>query len=95
MNEHERRKAAEDLVDAVKNNKNNAFDRWLDLKEDDHEGHVAWVRDSLGLDQDPSKEDLQAMCDHSKEHLRDKIEELKTLGPRVPAVGAFCDAKSS
>lgn len=95
MNEHEHKAAAAKLIEAIKNNTNGAYDKWAAVEDGDMDGYARWVQESIGLPETPSHDDLQAMHEHSRAHLQDKVADMRAAHPEGPVCGLACVADES
>jgi hypothetical protein len=93
MDDKQRRDAAEKLIEAVKNNTKNAFDNWNKLHEANVAAHAKWVKETLGLDHEPTREDLEGMHEHAKTALVDKVRAMRADKPSTAVVAGVCIAE--
>lgn len=96
MNDEERRKAAKDLVQAIKDNKNGAYDKWVSHTGlGDRESRAKFVKDTLELQHEPSGDDLKAMQNHMQQELAPHIKEIQEKHKGAHVVGQVCLAEES
>jgi hypothetical protein len=94
MTDEQCKQAATDLVNAMKNNTNGAYDKWVaHTGLGDVAGRAKFVQETLGLPQTPTPEDLAAMQQHAQNALTADISQVQAKVSRANVVGEMCLAE--
>jgi hypothetical protein len=94
MTDEERREAAVNLVNAIKNNTNGAYDRWTG-----HTGltsveeRATFVQETLGLSQTPTADDLLGIQEYATSALAPEIAQIQAKVAGANVVGELCTAE--
>ena len=90
MDEQARKENAARLIEHIRGNVNGAHDAWKKLDMSDPQQRRTYVKNALGLEHEPTDEDIQAMHDHAGQHLQPQVEAMRKERPDSPVMGFFC-----
>ena len=93
MQDHERHSSAAMLIEAVRVNHNGAYDKWTKIDKNDSRQYQEWVRDVVGLKDLPTEDDLRAMHAHSRDVLKDRVQQMREAHPEGPVCAGACIAE--
>lgn len=95
MDEQARKDNAARLIENIRGNVNGAHDAWKQLDTGDAQQRRTYVKNALGLETEPSDEDIQAMHRYAGEHLQGQVSQMRAERADSPVMGFFCVASEN